>query len=108
MAVSEVPWSNVPNSAFRDANDYCRSALIDRHEAGAEKTFEGCSLPVRMPNGGPVNRAAAHAAAAVLAGGRGGVNASAEQKAAAARRLVTIYTRDLKEEPPEALLRMAR
>lgn len=64
------------------------------------------ALPVREPSGA-LNRNGVHAAAAALAGARGGVNASSQMKRGAAQRLIGLY-RELDEEPPESVRRMAK
>lgn len=104
MPVSERPWGNITAADYATPNAYCGACLIDLNDG--EKSKAMCKLPIREP-GGAINRAACHAAAAVLAGGRGGVQAPADQKAMAARRLVGIYRRDLREDPPESLTRLA-
>jgi hypothetical protein len=103
MPVSGASWDGSA-SRFSSTEAYCRSCLIDENPAGEPKTQDRCKLPVREPSGA-INRNAVHAAAAALAGGRGGVSASAASKRAAASRLVQIYRRDLREDPPESLLR---
>jgi hypothetical protein len=104
MAVSDKPWS-----AFSEADytpeQFCRAALIDLNTPGDDKVKGQCKLPVLEPNGA-VNRNGVHAAAAVLAGGRGGVQAPPDRKRAAARRLISLY-RQLDEDPPETLVRLA-
>lgn len=102
---STVPWGSVSESDFASPEDYCRSCLIDMNEAGEAKTKGKCKLPVRMPNGGAVNRNAVHAAAAALAGARGGVSASAAEKKAAARKLMRLYGM-MDEDAPDSLRRM--
>lgn len=105
MPVSNAAWDGSA-SRFASTAAYCGSCLIDENPAGAEKTQDRCHLPIREP-GGAINRNAVHAAAAALAGGRGGVSGSAESKRSAASKLVSIYRRDLKEDPPESLLRLS-
>lgn len=102
--ISDRPWSDFSESDYTP-EQFCRAALIDLNPAGAEKVKANCKLPVLEPSGA-LNRNACHAAASVLAGGRGGVNAPAEAKRAAARRLIARY-RELAEEAPPALRRMA-
>lgn len=104
MAVSEKPWSDITPASYANPNAYCAASLIDLNQG--EKSKALCKLPIKEP-GGAINRAAVHAAAAVLAGGRGGVQAPQDQKVKAAKRLVSIYRSDLKEDPPESLLRLA-
>jgi hypothetical protein len=103
MAVSDRPWSMFSESDYPTAADYCRASLIDENPAGGQKTKAMCHLPVREPNGGPLNRNGVHAAAQRL--GMTGVSPAA--KAKAARALIQIYG-DLKEDPPESVRRMAR
>jgi len=104
MPVSERPWGEITPADYRNPNHFCGACLIDLNQG--EKSKALCKLPIREP-GGAINRSAVHAAAAVLAGGRGGVQAPAPERAKAARRLVSIYRRDLREEPPESLTRLA-
>ncbi len=107
--ISERDWSEIRESDYENADDYCAACLIDLNAKGEEKTKERCKLPVREPRsfGGKLNRNAAHAAAAVLAGGRRGVDAPANEKRKAARKLVDLY-RELDEDPPDALRKLAR
>lgn len=108
MAVSEKPWSSVSESDYADAGALCAASLINLNDGPRSDWTKGnCKLRVREP-GGAVNRAGAHAAAAVLAGARGGVDAPPEAKRAAARALLSIYRNQLKEEPPESLVRLGR
>jgi hypothetical protein len=100
MAVSDKPW-NGSSANYRDAGAYCDACLVDTNE-GREKVVANCKLPVKEP-GGAVNRNAAHNAAARI----NQLDAPADAKKAAARKLVAIYRRDLKEEPPESLLGLA-
>jgi hypothetical protein len=76
------------------------------NEAGEEKVKDKCKLPVKEP-GGTYNRNGIHAAAGALAGARGGVQAPAAEKKKAARKLVRLY-REMDEEPPESLRRLAQ
>jgi hypothetical protein len=107
--ISERPWEEVRDADYEDADEYCRASLIDLNPKGEEKTKERCKLPVREPKskGGKLNRNAVHAAAVVLAGGRGGVDAPTQAKRKAARELVRLY-RDLDEEPPDSLTKLAK
>lgn len=107
MAVSNKPWGSVDKTveAYGSAENYCKACLIDLNEPGAEKKASLCKLPVKEPNS-QINRNAVHAAAAALAGSRGGVDAPIEQKRKAARKLITLY-RELEEEPPESIKRLA-
>lgn len=105
MPFSNKPWGSIAESDYRDAEQFCAACLIDLNEPGQEKVKAKCKLPVKEP-GGAYNRNAIHAAAAALAGARGGVDAPPEEKRKAARRLIRLY-REMDEEPPESLRRMA-
>ncbi|MCR4398941.1 MAG: hypothetical protein NUV93_08265 [Firmicutes bacterium] len=107
MPISNKPWGDVDKTveAYGSPEKYCRACLIDLNEAGEEKKASLCKLPVREP-GGALNRNAVHAAAAALVGARGGVDAPLEEKRKAARKLLTLY-REIDEEPPESLKRLA-
>lgn len=105
MPFSDRPWGQISESDYEDADAFCAACLIDLNPPGKEKTKALCKLPVKEP-GGAYNRNAIHAAAAALAGARGGVKAPPEAKAKAARALVRLY-REMDEEPPESLKRMA-
>jgi hypothetical protein len=108
VPVSNRPWGNITEADYVSAAAFCSASLINMNTGPSSGWTKGaCKLPVKEP-GGAINRNAVHAAASVLAGGRGGVNASPEAKRAAARRLVAIYRNDLKEEPPESVVRLAR
>lgn len=106
MAVSDRPWSEISASDYRDAESYCNACLINLNDGPPRDWVKSaCKLPVMEPSR-DINRNACHAAAAVLAGGRGGVDAPAAAKRTAARRLAGMYRSVLKEDPPEALMRM--
>lgn len=105
MPFSDKPWGSVSESDYKTAEQFCSACLIDLNPPGKEKIKGKCKLPVKEP-GGTYNRNAIHAAAAVLAGARGGVQAPPEAKRAAARKLIRLY-REMEEEPPESLRRMA-
>lgn len=105
MPISNRPWGAISEADYRDAAQFCAACLIDLNEPGAEKTKGKCKLPIREP-GGAINRNAVHAAAAVLAGARGGVDAPPDEKRKAARKLIRLY-REMNEEPPESLRRLA-
>lgn len=106
MAISDRPWGDISQADYRDAEHYCRSALINLNEGPPENwTKERCKLPVYEP-GGALNRNAVHAAAAVLAGSRGGVMAPAAAKRRAARKLVALYG-ELGEDPPVSIVALA-
>ena len=106
--VSDRKWSEISESDYADANEYCSACLIDLNPRGEDKTKERCKLPVREPRdlGGALNRNAVHAAAAVLAGGRGGVEAPKQAQRKAARELLRLY-HELGEEPPDSLRELA-
>lgn len=103
MAISDKPWSRFDESDYNDEQWY-EACLIKppRNEYTAKAQAK---LPVREPDG-TLNRNGVHAAAAALAGARGGVKASPEDKRKAARQLIRLY-RELEEEPPESIKRMA-
>lgn len=103
MAVTNSAWDG---SASRfTPEQWARSCLV--HLAAPDDPIKSNhKVPVKEP-GGDINRAACHAAAAALAGGRGGVDAPPAKLKAAARELVSIYTNDLGEEPPESLTQLA-
>ena len=103
MPVSDKPWGDVPESAY-DVAQWHRACLIHLHD-GTPTSKAECKIPVREPSG-TLNRNGVHAAAAALAGARGGVTAPAEAKRAAARRLRSLY-RELDEDPPESIVRLA-
>jgi len=104
MAVSNKPWGQFRESDYT-LEQWHRACLIHLH-SGAPTAKAQCKLPVREPDG-TLNRNGVHAAAAALAGARGGVKAPAAEKRKAARALVRLYRRELKEEPPESILRIA-
>lgn len=103
MPISNRAWGQFDQSDY-SLEQWHRACLIHEHEG--EPTAKGqCKLPVREPDG-MLNRNGVHAAAAALAGARGGVQTSAENKRRAARALIRLY-RELDEEPPESIRRMA-
>jgi hypothetical protein len=104
-AISTKPWGSISESDYPDADAFCAACLIDLNPPGDAKTKDRCKLPVREP-GGAVNRTAVHAAAAALAGARGGVDAPPAAKRQAARALIRLY-RQMDEEPPERIRRLA-
>ena len=104
MPVSNKPWSQFKESDYT-LEQWHRACLIHLHE-GPPTAKAQCKMPVREPDG-TLNRNGVHAAAAALAGARGGVKAPREQKRKAARTLVRLYRRELKEDPPESILRIA-
>lgn len=108
MAVSDKPWSNFSDASYADAGALCDASLINLNDGPRSSWSKAaCKLAYKEP-GGATNRGGVHAAAGVLAGARGGVQAPPEKKRAAARRLVTIYRNELKEDPPESLVQLAR
>lgn len=103
MTISDKPWSRFSESDYSDEQWY-EACLIK--PAKSEYTARAqAKLPVREPDG-TLNRNGVHAAAAALAGARGGVKASPEEKRKAARALIRLY-RELDEEPPESIKRLA-
>lgn len=103
MAVSDKPWSRFSESDYDEEQWY--EACLIKPPKSEYKAKAQCKLPVREPNG-MLNRNGVHAAAAALAGARGGVKASPEEKRKAARVLLRLY-RELEEEPPESIKRIA-
>jgi HK97 family phage prohead protease len=104
-AVSDKPWSSFTNADYTDAQ-YARACILDRGPA-AGPAKQRYSLPVREPLGA-LNRNGCHSAAAALAGARGGgIDATPEQKQAAARKLLSLYRTQLREDPPESLVQLA-
>ena len=101
--VTDAPWDGSA-SRWDSAVSYCAACLIDQSQGARSKA--ACSLPVREPSGA-INRNACHAAAAALSGARG-ASFPADQKRMAARRLIAIYQRDLKETAPQSLVDLAR
>lgn len=101
--VSDKPWSRFSESDY-SLEQWHRACLIHLHD-GEPTAKDQCKLPVREPDGA-VNRNGVHAAAAALAGARGGVKASPDEKRKAARALLRLY-RELEEEPPESIKRLA-
>jgi hypothetical protein len=101
MAVSDAKWDG-SSANYKDANAYCAACLIDTNEGG-EKIAGACKLPVKEP-GGAINRNAVHNAAARFDQLN---DVPADKKAAAARKLVSIYKNDLKETPPDSVLKAA-
>jgi hypothetical protein len=103
MPISNRPWSQFQESDY-DLDQWHRACLIHLHD-GPPTAKAQCKLPVREPDG-TLNRNGVHAAAAALAGARGGVDAPADEKRRAARALIRLY-RELEEEPPESIRRIA-
>lgn len=110
VAISTRPWSEISESDYEDAVDFCRACLINLNEGPeSEWTKANCKLPVYEPKrlGRKLNRNAVFAAAAALAGARGGVNAPPAAKRAAAKTLLRLY-KLLDAEPPEAIQNLAK
>lgn len=107
MAISDKPWGQFSDADYRDAGQLCDFSLINLNDGPrADWTKGNCKLAVFEPSG-DLSRGGVHAAASVLAGGRGGVMAPPEAKRAAARKLLGFY-KDLQEDPPEAIVQLAR
>jgi hypothetical protein len=101
MAVSDKPWSSFSDSDYSDSQ-YARACVLDRGP-GAGSAKQRYGLRVREPSGA-LNRNGVHAAAQRLGSVKG---ASAAAKHVAARKLVALYHSQLKETPPDSLLRAA-
>lgn len=103
-----MPFSNKPWGQFKESDytleQWHHACLIHLHQ-GDPTSKEQCKLPVREPDG-TLNRNGIHAAAAALAGARGGVDAPTDEKKAAARKLIRLY-REMGEEPPASIKRLA-
>ena len=107
MAVSDEPWGNFSDSDYQDAAALCKASLINLNDGSPSTWTKGdCKLRVYEPDG-DLNRNGCHAAASVLAGGRGGVDAPPAAKQAAAKKLVSLYRGQLKEDPPDSIVRLA-
>jgi hypothetical protein len=103
MAVSNRPWSLFSESDY-SLEQWYEACLIKPPKSEYMAKVQA-KLPVREPDG-TLNRNGVHAAASALAGARGGVKASPEDKRKAARALIRLY-RELDEEPPESIKRIA-
>ncbi len=103
MTISNRAWGQFEASDY-SLEQWHRACLIHLH-TGEPTAKNQCKLPVREPDG-TLNRNGVHAAAAALAGARGGVDAPVAKKRAAARALLRLY-RELDEEPPESIRRLA-
>jgi HK97 family phage prohead protease len=97
-AVSDKPWSQFTQADYTD-EQWARACLVDTGEGEGKQRYK---LPVKEPSG-TISRAGCHAAAARI----NQLGVSSELRSKAARALVRIYRSDLKEDPPESLLRMA-
>jgi len=105
MSVSDKPWDGSPAN-YSNAVTFCNACLVNENEGAKQNwTKANCSLPVYDPDGN-LNRTAVHAAAAALAGSRGGVKAKPSSKRAAARKLISLY-RQLQEQVPDSIRRLA-
>ena len=105
--VSSKPWSQFSESDYADAGSYCDACLVNNNTGPRSRWSKAqCHLPVREP-GGALNANGVHAAAARLAGAGGGVTSiSPAERRAAARKLLGYYSQ-LKETPPDSLVRLA-
>lgn len=103
MPISEKPWGKFSEADYTPEQWY--EACLIKPPKGDYTAKAQAKLPVREPDG-TLNRNGVHAAAAALAGARGGVQASSEDKRKAARALIRLY-RELEEEPPESIKRIA-
>ena len=100
MPISNKPWGQFSESDYTP-EQWVRACLIHLADDLVKVNHK---LPVREPDG-TLNRNGVHAAAA-LAGARCGVDAPPEKRRAAARALIRLY-RELEEDPPESLRRLA-
>jgi hypothetical protein len=101
--VSDKPWSNFTAADYTPAQ-WTIACLVDTKQ-GASDSKDRYKIPVREPDG-TLNRNGCHAAAA----GHGIsalLNVSIDTKKAAARKLVSLYRGQLKEDPPASLLALA-
>ena len=106
MAVSDAQWDGSASN-YEDAASYCQACLINENTGDSKDwTKDACSLPYKFPNG-DISRNGCHSAASVLAGGMGGVKAAPALRKSAARKLLKVYTGDLKEDPPDSLKKIA-
>ena len=105
MPFSNKPWGEISESDYESPEKFCSACLIDLNPPGKKKTKALCKLPVKEPSG-VYNRNGIHAAAAALLGARGGVKAPPEEKRKATRKLIRLY-REMGEEPPDGLKRLA-
>lgn len=100
MPISSRPWGDFSEADYTP-EQYCRAALVDMNPSGEPKTKAQCHLPVREPSG-TLNRNGVHAAASRL----GQTRIPPELKRRAARALMARY-RELDEDPPESVRRIA-
>jgi hypothetical protein len=103
MAVSDRAWSRFTEADYTPEQWY--EACLIKPPKSEYTAKAQAKLPVREPDG-VLNRNGVHAAAAALAGARGGVKATSEEKRTAVRALLKLY-RELEEEPPESIKRLA-
>lgn len=99
-AISDASWD--PEEGSYSIEEWRRACLIDTGE-GDPDSKDRYKLPVREPSG-DLNRNGVHAAAGRIHE----VDAPEAKKKAAANALVSIYKNDLKEDPPQALVDIAR
>lgn len=97
-SVSNTPWSNFTQADYT-IEQWRRACLVGPDSPSENKG--DYKLPVREPSG-VLNRNGVHAAAARVNQVQGG------GKQAAAKKLIGLYRNQLKEDPPESLLRMAK
>lgn len=99
-AVSDTPWNF--SQADYSIEQWRRACLIDMGtgDPGSKSRYK---LPVKEP-GGALNRNGVHAAAGRLNQVQG---ISAAKRAATARKLISLYRNQLKEDPPQHLVDMA-
>lgn len=102
MPFSNRPWSEFSESDYKTAEQFCSACLIDLNPPGKPKVKELCKLPVKEP-GGTYNRNGIHAAAVRIHQ----THAPREEKRKAARKLIRLY-REMGEEPPDSLKRLAK
>lgn len=101
-SVSDTPWGNFSQADYSD-EQWKAACLVDR--GGDMNGKQRYALPVREPSG-TLNRNGVHAAA----GGHGigavkGIDDA--QRKSVARKLVSLYKSELKEDPPESLESLA-
>jgi uncharacterized protein len=101
-SVSDKPWGDFSQADYSD-EQWAKAALVDRGSDVQGK--QRYALPVREPDG-TLNRNAVHAAA-----GSHGIAAvkgiDGAQRKSVARKLVSLYKSELKEDPPESLESLA-
>jgi HK97 family phage prohead protease len=101
--VSDTPWGNFSQADY-SPEQWKKACLVDTGQ-GDEGSKGRYKLPVREP-GGALNRNGVHAAAG--GHGIGAVDGITEdERRKVAKELVSMYTGDLKEEPPPSLEKLA-